>query len=103
MKTITKESAAVLMSTAKGIFSVTFIKRSTGETRTLNGIAGFRTRKDLAGGSLPYVPAEHNLFPMFLMSGDMNREDAAVGKNRRMVPLDGIVSLKVDGQEYIVN
>jgi hypothetical protein len=71
-------------------FTVTFVKRTDGSTRTLNGRLG--VRKYLKGGDLPYDAAAKELLPVF---------DAQKG-DYRMIDLRSMISAKVGGQEYIV-
>ena len=71
-------------------FTVTFVKRTDGTTRTLNGRLG--VRRYLKGGDLPYDAAERELLPVF----------DAKANGYRMVNLRNILSAKVGGQEYIV-
>ena len=77
--------------TGKGeFFTVTFVKRTDGTTRTLNGRLG--VRRYLKGGDLPYDAAERELLPVFDTKGN----------EYRMINLRRIISAKVGGQEYIV-
>jgi hypothetical protein len=71
-------------------FTVTFVKRTDGTTRVLNGRLG--VRRYLKGGDLPYDAAAKELLPVF---------DAQKG-DYRMIDLRSIISAKVGGQEYIV-
>lgn len=91
-----------ILDSSKGVISVTFVKRTTGEIRTINCLPGHKVRKNLAGGELKFDPSEHDLYLVYLMNGDENREAAAIGKNRRSIPLDGIISFRVNGKEYTV-
>jgi hypothetical protein len=71
-------------------FTVTFVKRTDGSTRTLNGRLG--VRKYLKGGDLPYDAASKELLPVF----------DAQKNGYRMIDLRSMISAKVGGQEYIV-
>jgi hypothetical protein len=71
-------------------FTVTFVKRTDGTTRTMNARLG--VRRYLKGGDLPYDAAAKELLPVF---------DAQKG-NYRMIDLRSIISAKLGGQEYIV-
>jgi hypothetical protein len=71
-------------------FTVTFVKRTDGTTRVLNGRLG--VRRYLKGGDLPYDAAAKELLPVF---------DAQKG-DYRMIDLRSMISAKVGGQEYIV-
>jgi hypothetical protein len=71
-------------------FTVTFVKRTDGSTRTLNGRLG--VRRYLKGGDLPYDAASKELLPVF----------DAQKNGYRMIDLRSILSAKIGGQEYIV-
>jgi hypothetical protein len=88
---IDKIKATDPRNTGKGeFFTVTFVKRTDGTTRTMNARLG--VRKYLRGGELPYDAAEKELLPVF-----------DVPKNAyRMIDLRSIISAKLGGQEYIV-
>jgi hypothetical protein len=88
-KEITKKEAGQLAMQTKGkIFTVVFIKRTTGEERIMNCRLG--VKKYLKGGSLPFDPVEKMLLPVY----DLQKKDY------RLLPLDGIKYIKVDGQLY---
>lgn len=100
MQTISKSEAANLIENSNGkVFGVTFIKRTTGEERTMRCMLSENTRKDLAGGPAAYNPADHGLIWVYLMAGDVNRAEA---KNRRSIPVDGLIRLALGGVEYVV-
>ena len=71
------------------IFTVSFIKRTTGELRVMNCRLG--VKKHLKGGVQVYDPKEYALLTVF----DMQK------KAYRSISLDAIVSVKLDGIEYI--
>jgi hypothetical protein len=73
-------------------FSVTFIKRTSGEARTMN--ARFGVRVHLKGGTLPYLPKEHNLMGCFDLK--------LTPEGYRMINLETITGLKMEGVEYVV-
>jgi hypothetical protein len=88
---ITKIKETDPRNSGKGeFFTVTFVKRTDGSTRTLNGRLG--VRKYLKGGDLPYDAAAKELLPVF----------DAKANGYRMIDLRSILSAKVGGQEYIV-
>ena len=66
-------------------FTVDFIKRTTGEPRTMNCRCG--VAKHLAGGELAYDAAKRRLLPVY----DVRAE------GYRQIPLDGLVSVKMEG------
>lgn len=71
-------------------FTVTFVKRTDGTTRTINARLG--VRRYLRGGELPYDPIEKGLLPVY----DVQKRDY------RMINLGTIISAKVGGVDYIV-
>jgi hypothetical protein len=71
-------------------FTVVFIKRTTGEQRTMN--CRQKVTKHLRGGSLPYSPNEKGLVPVW---------DAQV-EGYRSFPLDGITQIRTGGQTFVV-
>ena len=70
------------------IFSVRFIKRSTGEVRNMTCRLG--VKKHLKGGNRAYDPKQHNLLAVF----DMAK------KGYRSIPVDAIQALTVNGQTF---
>ena len=70
------------------IFSVEFIKRSTGELRTMTARIG--VKKHLNGGYKSYNPGQHNLLTFFDMDA----------KGYRSIPVEAIQRLKVGGQTF---
>lgn len=104
MSTITKQEAAGLITNAGGkIFGVSFIKRTTGELRKGTFRLGITVQKGLRGGSLAYNPIEKGLITAYEMIGGEAANDTTDAANRRrMIPVEGIVELKLDGQLYNV-
>jgi len=87
---MTPAEAVNLIAAQNGrICSVTFIKRTTGELRTLTGRSG--VRKGLKGGTLRYNPAEKGLIPFYDMRD-----------GRRMIDANTIKEIKANGKEYVV-
>ena len=72
------------------VFTARFKKRTTGEERTMNCRLG--VTKHLKGGELKYKPAERNLVGVF----DMQK------KGYRMIDVDGLTNLTVDGEEFVI-
>jgi len=70
------------------IFGVSFIKRATGELRTMACRLG--VKKFLRGGQMAYSPSEKRLLTVFSMAD----------KGYRCIPLDGVKSVCVGGQTY---
>ena len=70
------------------IFSVEFIKRSTGELRTMTARTG--VQKHLKGGKKSYKPANHNLLTVYDLGA----------KGYRSIPVEAIQRLSVGGQTF---
>jgi len=92
MKVITaKEAAALLMGTKGRIFSVVFVKRTTGEIRTMVARTGVTSA--LKGGDAAYSFSANSLLSVY----------DTQAKGYRTIPLEGIISLKSGGEEYTVS
>ena len=70
------------------IFSVEFIKRSTGELRRMTCRTG--VKKHLKGGTKGYSAKAHNLLTVF----DMEK------KGYRSIPVDAVRELSIHGQTF---
>lgn len=70
------------------IFSVEFIKRTTGETRVM--ICRLGVRSHLKGGAKAYEPSARDLIGVF----DMQRNAY------RSINVNGITRLKIDGEDW---
>lgn len=71
------------------IFTVEFVKRTTGETRVMNCRLG--VQKNLVGVGHKFNPSEKNLLCVF----DMQKE------SYRFISLENLISLKLNGKKYI--
>lgn len=85
-----KEAADLLTATEGRIFSVVFVKRTTGEQRTMTARTG--VKKHLRGGDAAYSFSAKSLLSVWDLGA----------KAYRSIPLDGILSLREGGAEYIV-
>jgi hypothetical protein len=91
LQNISKLEAAQKIRETKGrMFTVTFIKKSNGQKRTMNARLGVKAY--LRGGVLPYDPNTKGLIPCY----DVQTKDY------RMINIQGIVNLKTGGVEYNV-
>lgn len=91
LQNISKLEAAQKIRDTKGkMFTVTFIKKSNGEKRTMNARLGVKAY--LRGGVLPYDPNTKGLIPVY----DIQT------KGYRMINIQGIINLKTGGVEYNV-
>lgn len=89
--TITREEAAKMLTESEGrIFTVTFIKRTTGEMRVMNARTG--VKKHLRGGEAAYSFSEKMLLSVYDMQ--------AAGY--RCIPLEAIISVVIDGTTFTV-
>ena len=97
---ISPQQAAQLIHETNGtVFSVRFMKRSTGEIRDGRFRLGYTVSKGLAGGEAAYSFKDKNLIPVYRMAGDDSTSDGM----RRTIPVEGIWWLKVNGTEYFVD
>lgn len=86
----TREEIVELIKNTDGkIFTVTFVKRTTGEIRVMNCRLG--VTKHLKGGTQSYDPSEYDLLTVF----DMQK------KAYRSISLDTIISVKISNTSYV--
>lgn len=69
-------------------FSVLFVARGTGQLRKMT--CKVKDSKELFGANLPYDPRSRNLLPV---------RDCKINEPR-LVSLDSILSMKIQGREY---
>jgi hypothetical protein len=111
---ITQQTAKEKIESCKGIFTVVFIKRTTGEERTMTCRQGVKKyiKSSAIKGPVPYDPSEHNLvwvFDLGLFREQTNPEMSEEEKEEigqgcyRSINLEQIISIKIDGKEYTVN
>ena len=107
--TITPEQAARLIFSTRdtgSVFNVGFYKRGKkngegkNEFREMRARLGSTVKKDLAGGPPAYNPQDHDLIWVYLMGGDVPRSE---NRNRRSIPVEGIVELNIGGKSYRVS
>ena len=80
-----------LMKASKGrIFGVVFQKRSTGELRGMTCRLG--VHKGVKGTGEPYAPDDKNLLRIYEMPQS----------HYRMIPIEGVRSLTVDGLKIVI-
>ena len=103
---ISTNQAANLIHQSNGtVFTVGFYKKGKkngegkNDFREMRARIGSSVRKGLAGGPAKYNPQEHGLIWAYLMAGDENRNEA---RNRRSIPVSGIVELNIGGHKYRV-
>ena len=87
---ITSENAVKLIKQTNGqIFTVEFLKKDR-TVRIMNCRLG--VKKHLKGGEMKYDPSEYEMLPVF----DVQKQDY------RMIALDTIQKVTVDGRTYAV-
>ena len=88
---ISKVTAIEMIRGSKGkVFGVTFIKRTTGEVRTMQARLG--VRKGVTGEGLKFNPKDYALIPVYEMPK----------QQFRMVNLEGLTNLSIEGEKYEV-
>lgn len=80
-----KEVVKFIQETDGKIFSIKFIKRSTGDERQMVARTGVKSH--LKGGKPSYDFKEKDLIPVF----DMQKQAY------RSIPIEGITAIKIDG------
>ena len=86
---ITREKAREkLLSAENTMFSVVFIKRTTGEVRRMLCRTG--VRKYLSGGELKFIPIRRGLLSVYDMQS----------KGYRFINLETLISFKLGGTSY---
>ena len=86
---ISKVKAIDLIRGSKGkVFGVTFIKRTNGKERTMNARLG--VKKGVTGEGLKFDPKQYALIPVYEMPT----------QQFRMVHLEGLTSLNLEGEKY---
>ena len=90
-----KEIASSIDHNENTIFSVVFIKRTTGEFRKMT--CRRNVKKYLAGGKAAYNFKDHDLLPVF----DINKQQEADHKGAyRSINLNALKELKLHGHVY---
>ena len=88
---ISKVNAIDLIRGSKGkVFGVTFIKRTTGEERVMNARLG--VKKGVTGEGLKFNPKDYALIPVYEMPK----------QQFRMINLEGLTNLNLEGEQYEV-
>lgn len=71
-------------------FTVTFVKRTTGELRTMNATTNYKTKT--VGGELSYSAKAKSLIPVWdLTKGGF-----------RSIPTDAVTEIKANGETYTI-
>jgi len=83
-----KKIVELILSTDREVFKVRFLKRSTGEVRTMLAMRG--VTEHLKGGELPYEAAEKALITVF----DTEKEAY------RSISAEGIIDVKIGNTTY---
>jgi hypothetical protein len=77
------------------MWTVRFVKRTTGEERTMN--ARFGVTRHLKGGQLAYDPATKGLLGCYDVKGRHEGADGGSEPGYKMINLDAIIDLKFRG------
>ena len=94
--TINKAQAKnLIVNSNGGFFTVTFIKRTTGEVRTMNCTSNYK--KLLKGGQAKYNALERDLVVVMDVAKHKKGESAI-----RSIPLDSLLKLSISNEEYLV-
>jgi|SRR5690606_21469567 len=86
-----KEARQMIAETHGKIFSVEFIKRTTGELRKMT--CRTEVTSKLKGGEKPYKDEDHQLVTVY----DIHAE------GYRTIPLEQVIRIKIDGRVYKMN
>ena len=89
---ITRNEAIIILAKYKSgrIFTVTFVKRTNGQTRVMNCRRG--VKKGQAGRGLSFSPIKRGLVSVY----DMKKADY------RFISLEGVTKIVMNGMKYIV-
>lgn len=74
------------------VFSVKFVKRSTGEVRQMR--CRLNVNKGVKGVGPNYNPSEHNLIRVYVMPGDEGYDPNNPSKNYRSIPVENIKEIR---------
>ena len=88
MKISREKAREKLLSAENTMFSVVFIKRTTGEVRRMLCRTG--VRKHLSGGELKFIPIRKGLLSVYDMQS----------KGYRFINLETLISFKLGGKTY---
>ena len=100
MKTISRQEAVNIISAQKDngvFFNVVFIKRTTGELRSMTCRGG--VHKYTTGEGLKFEPGKKQLIGVWEAN---NAEGAKEADAYRFISIEGIKTLKAAGEEYRV-
>jgi hypothetical protein len=93
--------AEILMKYEGQIITVSFIKRTNGELRVLNGRVGVKKYvKGAAGKGPSYDPKAHNLFTIFDMQVAARLPEEQRAKAYRSIGLESVLEIHAGGLVY---
>lgn len=90
MKITAAQAEKMILATNGKIFGVRFQKRTDNKIRTMSARLG--VKKGLTGAGQKYDPKAKDLITVFSMDA----------KGYRSIPLDGLLNVTIDGEDYIV-
>jgi len=82
-------------------FRISFVKRTTGEPRTIVGRMG--VVKHLAGGGPAYDFKDKGLLPVWITDKSRRKDDVGSKTGYRAIPIEGITELQSHGRRWVVN
>ena len=101
---ITRNEAIIILAKYKSgrIFTVTFVKRTNGQTRVMNCRKG--VRKGVSGQGMAYDPKRRNLVPVYDMklAAALKKKGDTDTKAFRMIAIEGITEMTIKGVLYVV-
>lgn len=96
----------ILVNLTNEIFVIKFIKRTTGEIRTMRAMKG--VKKYVSGKGASYDAASKGLVTVWdfdkmkeLMDGGLSKEEAGP-KSYRSIPLELILEISVNGETHVI-
>ena len=96
---ISRKRAVDLINGTKGkVFTVNFVKRTTGEVRKMN--ARTRVRKYVNGEGMKYNPSSKNLITVFDMAVAKTLPKDERFKAYRHINIDGLINLIANNKYY---
>lgn len=109
VKAISQVQAVNLIGDTNGkIFSALVRKRTRNKETGQYDAREYRCRlaenviKGLKGGKLKFNPGSKGLIMVYLMPGDASYNGDDASKNRRFIAVEGILTLRVNGTDYVV-
>lgn len=87
---LTRRELVEKIKTARGFYSVQFIKRTNGAKRLMTCLN--HVKKHLRGGQTNFIPEEYGLIPTWSVDSE----------DYRSIPVEGIIGATINHQTYLV-